>query len=450
MTSCTYHSQKGALARNYSEFKRTPCNNLLQKLQLKLFEKLRSLLLVALRGKSGGFNRQQDPSGSEVEPQRDGYNVTRASTIVTALEVNEVHGTGVLLQRVFKNDSNFIHIGCANGYNSRSSGALRLCIPAGVDPSLALPVLLGASSISRILVVPWLQQDIHNALAAKALSSGKLCLWIMDHNPGDNLGNVSESNMRKLVNEADLLLAISPELADHYTATYGRQFYFAPPIVDRKAALTVTALQPPPPTNAKRGVLVGNIWSAMWLRQLLFVLEQVKLDLETLGSGSPPHVDASCLSKFVRKRGHVPETELIASMRNAAYALVPGGTMDEHDDLAFISRFSIPSRVLYLSAIGNLPIVYLGSPDTAAAKFIETYGLGVVCSYRPEVVEEAVAYICEHDQQIRFRNAAIRAAALFSIDDMGDWIWRSVELGRPIDSRWALPSSTNSVFTLKN
>ena len=117
MTSCTYHSQKGALARNYSEFKRTPCNNLLQKLQLKLFEKLRSLLLVALRGKSGGFNRQQDPSGSEVEPQRDGYNVTRASTIVTALEVNEVHGTGVLLQRVFKNDSNFIHIGCANGYN---------------------------------------------------------------------------------------------------------------------------------------------------------------------------------------------------------------------------------------------------------------------------------------------------------------------------------------------
>ena len=438
------------LVRSYNEFKRTPSSGLLRKFKLKLFEKLLGHLLAALRGKARGFNRQQDPSGGDVQPQRDGDDVTRASTIVTALEVSEVHGTGVLLQRVFKNDSNFIHIGCANGYNSQSSGALRLCIPAGIDPSLALPVLLGASSISRILVVPWLQQDIHNALAAKALSSGKLCAWIMDHNPGDKLGNVSEGNMRQLVNEADLLLAISPALADYYTATYGRQFHFAPPIVDRKAALTETALRPPPPTNAKRGVLVGNIWSAVWLRHLFFVLEQVKLDLETFGSGSPPHVDAARLDKFVRKRGHVPEAELIASMRNAAYALVPGGTMDEHDDLPFISRFSIPSRVLFLSAIGNLPIVYLGSPDTAAAKFIETYGLGVVCPYRPEAVEEAVAYICEHDQQTLFRNAAVRAAALFSIDDMGDWIWRSVELGRPIDARWAHPSTTNSEHAFEN
>lgn len=396
----------------------------------------RKRLLAKLKGQSYAEPQPLTISNSPAKARREGSDIANASAIVTAFEVSEVHGTGVLLQRVFKNDEHFIHIGCANGYNSPSSGKLQIVIPEGVEPAQALPAMLGASSVSRILVVPWHQQDIRNALAVKQGSDAKMCVWLMDHNPGDAPGNISKANMQRLVDNADLLLAISNELAGHYTSVYGRNFYFAPPVVDALLAQMEPMSQSVERRNSQRGVLVGNVWSGVWLRLLLSVLGSVNLDLEAFGSNAPPHVDVTQLHRLVRKMGYVPEHELITSMRCAAYALVPGGTLDVQDDLRIISRFSLPSRVLYMSVVGNLPLVYLGSENTAAARFIEKYDLGVVCPYCPESVRKAVTFVCQAEQQERFRGAAARAASLFAIDDMAAWIWQSVDLGRPIDERW--------------
>lgn len=373
---------------------------------------------------------------------RDGSDVRSASAVVTALEINPAHGTGVLIRRVFKHDQDFVHVRCMDFYDGNSAGALRLRIPAGVTAEQALTSTLGDSSISRILVVPWHQQDVANALALRSICGAKMCVWVMDHNRGDTPGNVSARNMEKLVSEADLLLAISPELADHYGAEFGKKFHFAPPIVDEALCCReAIPVQDSSRLGNRQGVLVGNIWSASWLKNLLFVLQRTSLQLEAFGVAASSHAEGGSLENFVAVRGYVPEENLIRALRGAAYALVPGGMLDDHDDLTSVSRFSLPSRLVYLSAVGNLPIIYLGSTETAAARFISRHDLGVVCPYDPEIVGRAVDWICQPEQQRRFRGAAARSASVFGADDMADWIWRSTELGAPVDQRWAVDAT---------
>jgi hypothetical protein len=404
---------------------------------------IRQIYQVATGRLAEGETRKRVDSSQPPEIQRAGIDVRDASAIVTALEVNSAHGTGVLLNRVFKNDVNFVHVRCTDFYKDGSKGALRLCVPDGANAEKVLPSVLGQSSIARILVVPWHQQDVLNALALKKLHRAKMCVWVMDHNLGEAAGNVSEANMRKLAAEADLLLAISTELAEYYGALFKRPFYFAPPVVDGSLAQT-EALHRPSPENgcSPRGVLVGNVWSAKWLELLLCALEKACLSVEAFGFNAPPQIDASSLEKLVTIRGHVPEPELVSSLRSSAYAIVPGGTMDEHDDLLTVSRFSLPSRIVYLAAVGNTPIVYLGSEKTAAAQFIKRHDLGVVCPYGSRELRKVVEWICHPEQQKRFRRAAAQAASRLSVDDMAEWIWSSMDRGQPIDSRW-LPDADN-------
>jgi glycosyltransferase involved in cell wall biosynthesis len=385
-----------------------------------------------------GATRKLVGCSQPVEIQRAGIDVQDASAIVTALEVNSAHGTGILLKRIFKNDVDFVHVRCTDFYKDGSEGALRLCVPYGANAEKILPSILGQSSIERILVVPWHQQDVLNALALKKLHGAKMCVWVMDHNIGEAPGNVSEANMRKLAAEADLLLAISTELAEYYTALFRRPFYFAPPVVDEALAQT-EALPAPRQMNgcSKRGALVGNVWSARWLEFLMRAFQTTHLNIDAFGFNAPPQIDASSLEKLVTIRGHVPEAELISSLRKSSYAIVPGGTLDEHDDLLTVSQFSLPSRVVYLAAVGNTPIVYLGSEKTAAAQFIKRYDLGVVCPYSSGELQGAVDWICHPEQQKRFRRAAARAASWLCMDNMAGWIWSSTAKGQPIDNRWS-------------
>jgi glycosyltransferase involved in cell wall biosynthesis len=396
----------------------------------------RALRAAAKMIRAGAKPRSPEPAPS-LAVLREGSDIRDASAIVTALEINSSHGTGVLLRRLFGGDPALLHLRCTDFYDGTSAGTLRLRIPEGVEAEQVLPSVLGTTTVERLLVVPWHQQDAVNALALRKLQRARMCVWVMDHNLGPGPGSVSAENMAKLVAAADLLLAISPELADHCSAEFGKRFHFAPPVVEKALALTAAI---PPRDRGKaadrRGVLVGNIWSTRWLEMFRSVLESTRLPLEAFGGSSSPHPGGTSLEGLVSQHGYVPEAELVRCLRGAAYAVIPGGTMDENDDLVSVSRFSLPSRLIYLSAVGNLPLLYLGSPDTAAARFIRRHDLGVACPYDPGRVAETVEWICRPEQQERFRNAAARAAGLYAADDMAEWIWRSVAGGAPADRRW--------------
>jgi hypothetical protein len=151
---------------------------------------------------------------------------------------------------------------------------------------------------------------------------------------------------------------------------------------------------------------------------------------------SPPDVKNEKLAALLQARGYLPESELVIGLRQHPFALVPTGTLDEEDDLPSIARYSLPSRTLYLSAVGNLPIIVIGHEDTGVARFVTRHGLGMVVPYDARRLREAVEFICEPEQQIRFRRQAAKLAPSFACDDMADWLWKSLDMRAPSGDRW--------------
>jgi hypothetical protein len=126
----------------------------------------------------------------------------------------------------------------------------------------------------------------------------------------------------------------------------------------------------------------------------------------------------------------------VAALRASPYVLVPSGTLEGDDPHRFIARLSLPSRLVYVVAAAGTPVIVLGHPDTAAARFVTRHGLGLVVPYRRAELAAAVAALCTPQAQARHRAAAARLAPALSAAEMADWIWRSLEAGQPADDRF--------------
>src|SRR5262249_37581888 len=116
--------------------------------------------------------------------------------------------------------------------------------------------------------------------------------------------------------------------------------------------------------------------------------------------------------------------------------VVPYGTLDEHDDRRAIATLSLPSRIVFISAAANTPILVLGSKDTAAARFVKKHGLGICASYETTEIAAAIARLLAPTVQRDIRARAAELAPSFSSGGVRDWLWRSLEAGRPADRRF--------------
>ena len=135
-----------------------------------------------------------------------------------------------------------------------------------------------------------------------------------------------------------------------------------------------------------------------------------------------------------RSKGFLPEEKLIECLQMSPFTIVPVGSGE--DDRQEITLLSLPSRIPFLVAIANIPIIVLGRKDGAAAKFVLENKLGLVCDYDAVKLSEAVKYICQPENQQKFRSQALKIASTLSADGISDWIWKSLEIGKPIDNRF--------------
>ncbi len=367
----------------------------------------------------------------------EGVGVMGATLIVTAAEINERHGTGVLLERLFGDGAGMIHVRSMNLYGGKTLGALQICLPPGEVGGVDLAGLLKGSEVTRLLSVPYCGGDVENTLALQALTGAPLVVWLMDHHLGDGPHQIPRALMKRLLDGAQLRLGISPEFCELYEKEFGHAVHFVPPMVNAALGQRTLLHLPPEAFLPATGVLLGNIWSQRWLKKLAATVEGAKIPLTAFGHKSPEWVKHGALESSVQFRGFLPEEELVAALRGHPYAVVPTGTMDEEDDLPEIARYSLPSRTLYLSAVGNLPIVVTGHAESGVAKFVKRHDLGVVVPYEGKALRQAVQWICRPEQQLRFRRRAAAMAPAFACDDGVEWLWKSLELGRPCDERWS-------------
>ena len=235
----------------------------------------------------------------------------------------------------------------------------------------------------------------------------------------------------------ELWLAISLELRDAYQEKFGLPIAFVPPLVDPALVLRRPAAQPPAP--GRRGVMIGNVWGQGWLRRLAEVVAGTGVEVDWYSSAGLGWHDLrpeELARAGIHWRSGLPDVALVGRLREASFAVLPTGTLDAEDDHRAIARFSLPSKAVYLLATAHLPILVVGAPETAAARFVARAGVGRTVPYQRAAFLAAVEELIRPEAQAGLRGRAAALAPRFSAEGAGDWIWRSLAAGRAVDDRW--------------
>ncbi|HYD42186.1 MAG TPA: hypothetical protein VEB43_15270 [Anaeromyxobacter sp.] len=360
--------------------------------------------------------------------------------VVSHAEVNELHGTGVLLRRLFGDAPDLASIRSRDDYDARQRFGAWSARVVQPDPDRGAALrrvraVLGAGPVRRILTVPYHPDDARTALALLDAGGGPLCTWVMDDR-NVHANGIPDALLGELLRRSALRLAISQELCDALQGKFGVPVAFVPPVVDPDL-VPRDAVRPP--ADARRGAMIGNVWGRRWLDRLVGALEGSGLELDWYASGAPrwhAAAEPELRRAGIRRRVGLSDAALAAELRRAAFAVLPTGTLDGDDDNAAIARFSLPSKLVYTTAVAHLPVLVVGHPGTAAARFVARAGIGLTVPYERRALRAAAAELARPEVQGALRARAAALAPAFSAEGARAWIWRSLEAGGPIDDRW--------------
>src|ERR1700730_2744475 len=417
-----------------------------------------SPLLIAEKART----RLQSVIASLREGRPANLQVTRlpnpADVIVTPCEVNELHGTGTLLLRIFRDSSSLVSLRTSDFYDRpQTFGAANFCLPLAQasrsEVQSWVKWWLSSTSVRRILCLPYLPTDPLVGIAAKEMFNVPLCTYIMDDKNVCTNG-IPDSLMQELLAKSDLRLVISPEMREAYEKKYRLKFYLLPPLVSDEL-LTRNPLHHVNGVKPRRCVLIGNIWGQRWLDLLRNTFRNSGYQVDWYCNQKNPRAlsfDRADLQKDgIRLLDPIPEGDLPATLSQYAYAIVPSDTLDGKSppSVQAIAELSLPSRIPFMLATAHLPILVLGHPETSAARFVDRFGFGAVVPYDADAVRTALERLSEPRTQSVIRSRAAALGATFSARGSADWIWRSLEAGEACDLTYdkLMPPSQAETFS---
>src|SRR5262249_2551122 len=156
--------------------------------------------------------------------------------------------------------------------------------------------------------------------------------------------------------------------------------------------LIPSRLNVPATDPEKHGVIIGNIWGQKWVELLRTTVRGSGIKLSWYCNGEfrwLPCGRDTLMEDSIIPCDPLKDDELVQMLRGAWFAVVPTGLLDEADDRRFIAQLRLPSRLPYMMATSHLPILVLGSPETASARFVEQFGIGTVTDYQRDAFTEA-------------------------------------------------------------
>ncbi|MEY2853849.1 MAG: hypothetical protein RL030_981, partial [Pseudomonadota bacterium] len=362
---------------------------------------------------------------------------TPRDLLFSHVEVTRLQGTGVLIERFFPDSSGFITVRSRSLYQGVVNfGGLHfsLDLPGLTEAArrTLLQRLLAPYKIHRILCVPFFAADFMHAIAARELTGAPLCTYVMDDQVL-HAREVPQELAQRLFAASDLRLAISPEMIAEYSAWFKCSFGLLPPII------TTPADECPNKWNEDRGsvrqgAMVGNIWSAKQFEQLRAFTRAANLRVDWFGNSKVawlPQDQAVLEADGIYCQGFLPETELAQRLSSYPFVVLPSGQLDGTEDNEWLTRLSLPSRMVFILTKTLTPMLVLGSSKTAAARFVNQFGLGVSSNY---VATEAAAKMDELTTPARRTTLlanARRVAPAFLMPGCGEWIWRSLASKHP-------------------
>jgi FkbM family methyltransferase len=383
--------------------------------------------------------------GTPIIPGLIGNPVT---VLVTPNEVNGMHGTGVLLKRMFQGMPNLLALRTTDSYGGLDDlGDPSVCLHhQGSSRSQIyanLAQLLATIQVEKILSVPFFVEDVIATIAIADITQAPLCTYVMDDNSIYAAG-IPQALMQELISKSTVCLAISNEMRIAYEKRFSHKFWVLPPSVDR-ALIQSQSLLPEASVltlkNPRQGVLVGNIWSQQALDLLRETVRNAEVTIQWYcNSGkncSWLTFDATELGRdgiFIHDP--LPESELASVLRDSAFAILPSGTLEANDSNPNVTRLSLPTRVPFILASANLPLLILGSREAAVAKFVDRFQVGVVADYTLASFQAGLDFLLQPHHQLTCRQNAAKIAETFSDQGIADWIWRTLQNGTPTDLKY--------------
>ena len=366
--------------------------------------------------------------------------------VVTPNEMNERHGTGSLVRRLFHGRPGLVSIRAGDNYGGEHDlGDEAVVLSHGNSSRSAcfervLRALAG-KSVRRVVCIPYLNDDLLTSIVLADAFQAQVCMWIMD-DQNVAVNNIPDALMREALEKSRLRLTTHPEMREAYERKFGLRFGLLP-------AVPPGSLVRHAPVEAAgagvrgRGALVGSLWSRRWLDHLLQMLSNTKIELDWYGnhrsyglgfSGDPSE---QLRRAGIITHGIVPEAQLADALSHYSFAVVPTGSIvDDEGDAAAVARLSLPGRILFIAATSNTPVIVVGSEETPAARFVRRFGIGVSVPYESEAFCAAVAQVSDPEQQKEMRRRAASIAGVLSSDGVADWVFQSLERGEPADKRF--------------
>jgi hypothetical protein len=189
-----------------------------------------------------------------------------------------------------------------------------------------------------------------------------------------------------------------------------------------------------------RGIIIGNIWDEKWLLKLLNTIGNSGFEVDWYSNNPDTVMLSGQRDRFVECGIHVKKPlwgqELVDELRRRPYAIMPSGMLGPDEAQESIARLSLPSRIPFVMSVSNMPIIVLGSNETAAAKFVQRFELGEVIDYERDQFSRVVARILDADVQHEIRQRASKLAPTFSAKNLSKWIADSTSLKQPVDNRF--------------
>jgi hypothetical protein len=404
---------------------------------LLIAEKARGRLQAILSGQVDAAESIEDIDLSSLPDSTD--------LVITACEVNSLHGTGTLLLRIFPDQKSIISLRSEDFYDGvQDFGCVKLRLPLAKAARPVIAAWLKSSlvgvNVRRIICVPYTPAEATLALAAQDVLGVPLGVYIMD-DKNVCADGISDDLMRELLDRARLRLVIGPEMRDVYEAKYGMPFWVMPPVVaDHIVKRGATPL--PPGIDLRRGVLLGNIWGQRWLDMLRRIFRGTGVTIDWYCNQlNPPGLEYDrdeLAADGIVQRDPIAEDDLPKALGEYAFAVVPTDTLDglSPPSVRAIAELSLPSRMVTMMATSHLPMLVIGSPATCAAGFVQRFGLGNVAPYDRAAVLASVENLINPDRHSDIRSRAAQLSEQFTAAEASDWIWRSLDAGQPITSKY--------------
>jgi hypothetical protein len=363
--------------------------------------------------------------------------------LITAIETNDHHGVGILLQRMFGRGEDFVCLRTTSqhgGHEPFGAAHHELCsrfIP-DEETEQHLRAILALYQIRRILVVPYYREEFVHATIAKRLTGAPLCSYLMD-DQNVFAPRVPDRRVRDLLGVSDLRLAISPEMCAAYQAKFGHEVHLLPPLAEPADGFLPNYWQPEtgaPLTCA----MLGNVWTNQRFSALRHLVRSSQLKVHWYGNGPKAPWLSSTVEEWeadgIEPMGFLPEEDLVAALASYPFVLVPSGSLEDDDDNPAFSRLSLPSRLVFLHARTSTPVLLLGSPETAAGRFIQRLGGGLCAQHTPEDLARCAAILGDPLQRQPFVRRIHKAAPSMIMPSSGRWLWESLYQGRPKPARF--------------